>query len=281
MDKTAKRRGLGRGLGALIAGADHSEDIHPTAPLEAQLTSITPNPWQPRRRFTEASIDELADSIRERGIVQPLVVRRKGDAYELIAGERRLRAAERAGLQSVPISVRETTDAEMLEIALVENVQREDLNPIEEALAYRRLADELGLRHEEIAGRVGKDRSTVSNSLRLLALPSEVQEAVEVGRLSAGHARAIAMAGSPEAMLELARRALASKLSVRQTERMAKTNRPRDDKRSPELRDVEERLTRALGTKVRITPKSNVAGTLAIEYFSLDQFDQLLRRFGA
>jgi ParB family chromosome partitioning protein len=223
----------------------------------------------------------LAESIRERGIVQPLIVRRHGDSYQLIAGERRLRAATRVGLDVVPVVVRDASDSDMLEIALIENVQREDLNAIEEAEAYKRLIGELGLRQEGVATRVGKDRSTIANSLRLLQLPDEVREAVAAGLLSAGHARAVAMAGSVDAILALARRVLSQKLSVRQAEKLAKGERAAKPERDPEVRDVEERLTRVLGTKVRVTPKSQVAGTVAIEYFSLDQFDALLRRLGA
>lgn len=286
MEQSNKRRALGRGLGALIPGAPR-ERVEPTppaapepVPTEVRLAEIAPNPWQPRRRFRDESIEELASSIRERGVVQPLIVRRAGTGFELIAGERRLRAATRVGLEKVPVAIRDASDAEMLEVALIENIQREDLNPIEEALAYKRMAEELGLKQEVIATRVGKERSTVANSLRLLQLPPEVQEAVELGKLTAGHARAIAMAGSVEAMIRLARRALEQKLNVRQTERMAKAERPAKKQPSIEVRDLEERLTRALGTRVRIAPHSAVAGSISIDYFSLDQFDQLLRRLG-
>lgn len=284
MDKTTKRQPLGRGLGALIPGADRAAAVTPATPTnELPIGSIVPNPWQPRRRFTDEAIQELADSIRERGIVQPLVVRRAGNHYELIAGERRLRAAGRAGLTTVPVVIRNATDQDMLEVALIENIQREDLNPIEEALAYRRLADELVLTQEEVATRVGKERSTVANSLRLLQLPQPVQEAVEAGQLSAGHARAVAMAGSAAAMIELARKAIAQKLTVRQVERLAQAlKKPATAAKamSPEQRDIEDRLAKALGTKVRITQKSKTAGVVTIEYFSLDQFDGLLRRLG-
>lgn len=284
MEKGGKRLALGRGLGALIPGAERTPT--PAAPrsepTQVAIDAIVANPWQPRRRFTDASIDELAASIREHGVVQPLVVRRVGERYELIAGERRWRASTKVGLKQVPVVVRDTDDDAMLEVALIENIQREDLNPIEEALAYRRLADDLRLTQEAIAERVGKERSTVANSLRLLNLPQEVQEMIELGQISAGHARAVSMAGSEAAIVALARKIVAQKLTVRQAEGLAKGSRkkPGDD-RSPELRDLEDRLTRALGTKVRVTEKNATSGSLTIDYYSLDQFDALLRRFGA
>lgn len=289
MDKSGKRQALGRGLGALIPAAERAATAPtpPTPPADAKPTEaaidlIIPNPWQPRRRFTPEAIDELSNSIREHGVVQPLVVRRAGDRFELIAGERRLRAATQAGLKTVPVVVRDTSDEEMLEVAIIENIQREDLNPIDEALAYRRLADELHLTQEEIATRVGKERPTIANSLRLLHLPQEIQNLVEMGSLSAGHARAVAMAGTSDTMIALARRAVDQKLTVRQVENQAKLSKQKPQpERSLEHRDLEERMTRALGTKVRLSQKSPTAGILTIDYYSLDQLDGLLRRFGA
>src|ERR1700687_856062 len=187
--ENVKRRALGRGLGALIPGADDTDAMGTN--MTVPTSSIHANALQPRQRFSEASIGELAESIREKGILQPLLVRRTRDGFELIAGERRWRAAQRLGIERVPVTVRDATDSESLEMALIENIQREDLNPLEEARAYRRLMEEFHLPHDDIAKRVGKDRSTIANTVRLLQLPDEVQSAIEAGLLSAGHARAL------------------------------------------------------------------------------------------
>jgi ParB family transcriptional regulator, chromosome partitioning protein len=278
MDVMGKRRALGRGLGALIPAAYPPAD----APGETlvPLAAIQPNPLQPRQTFAEDGIDELAESIRQKGILQPLLVRRVSGGYELIAGERRLRAAQRAGLEHVPITVRDIpNDGELLEIALIENIQRENLNPLEEARAYRRLNDEFHLTQDEIAQRVGKDRSTVANTLRLLQLPSQIQRDIERGVLSAGHARALVTAGSDTAKIKLAHEVVTRRLSVRQTERLAKQNG--DALADTEQRAVEERLTEALGTRVRLVPRRDGSGRLEIEYYSLDGLNGLLDRLTA
>jgi len=274
MEMIAKRRALGRGLGALIPGA-YGRDEQAGNTL-APLAAIRPNPFQPRQTFSDPSIDELAESIRQKGILQPLLVRRVNEGYELIAGERRLRAAQRVGLEQVPVSVRDATDSELLELALIENLQREDLNPLEEARAYRRLMDEFALTQEAVAARVGKDRSTVANALRLLQLPDEIKAEIARGALSGGHARALATAGSEAAKVRLAREVIAQRLTVRQTEQLAKrTVHPTAD---AEQLGVEQRLTEWLGTRVRLLPRRDGSGKIEIEYYSLDGLNGLIDR---
>jgi ParB family chromosome partitioning protein len=278
MELIAKRRALGRGLGALIPSAAPTEEEKPT-PTQAALSAIQPNPMQPRQAFAEAGMDELAESIRQKGILQPLLVRRANGGFELIAGERRFRAAQRLGLEHVPVTVRDANDGEMLEMALIENIQRQDLNPLEEARAYRRLSDEFKLTQEEIATRVGKDRSTVANTLRLLQLPQAVQADIERGVLSAGHARALVTLASDTAKVELAREVVTRRLTVRQTEQLAKRNaRPLAD---AEQQAVEQRLTEALGTRVRLLGRRDGSGKIEIEYYSLDGLNGLLDRLSA
>jgi ParB family chromosome partitioning protein len=248
---------LGRGLGALIA---RRESAPPPAPgmLELALDQIAPNPYQPRKTFNEASIDELARSVKQHGIVQPLVVTRAGDKFKLIAGERRFRAAQKAGLATVPVVVKEDLKAgDALQIALIENIQREDLNPIEEAAAYHQLHEEFGLTQEEISRRVGKERSTVANFLRLLKLPESVKRLLASGQLSMGHARALLAVDSAKKQEQFAERVVRRNLNVRQTEMLASESSPKTiDKKEKEkdvfTRDAEEKLQRALRTKVEI-----------------------------
>jgi len=274
MDVMGKRKALGRGIGALIptAAPPVESGSHTLVPLSV----IQPNRLQPRQAFAEDAIAELAESIRQKGILQPLLVRRINGGFELIAGERRFRAAQRAGLDRVPVSVRDADDVEMLEMALIENIQRENLNPLEEARAYRRLMDEFHLTQDEVAQQVGKDRSTVANTVRLLQLPAEVQREIERGTLSAGHARALVTAGPDAAKITLAREVVSRRLTVRQTERLAKQNGTA--LADAEHRAVEARLTEALGTRVRLVPRRNGAGRIEIEYYSLDGLNGLLDR---
>ncbi|MBI3782406.1 MAG: ParB/RepB/Spo0J family partition protein [Deltaproteobacteria bacterium] len=281
MEATTKRRALGRGLGALIP-ADYAKEEAAVAEGPQQtilLADIRPNPLQPRQRFDESAIAELADSIRQKGILQPLLVRHRDNGFELIAGERRYRAAQRAGLSEVPVIVRDVGDTEALELALVENIQRENLNPLEEARAYKRLLEEFRLTQEQIASRVGKDRSTVANTMRLLQLPDAIKADIESGNLSAGHARALIAMSSDVAKLELAREIVSKKLTVRQTEQKTKV-RPATFS-DPEQRAVEERLTVALGTKVRIVMRKAGTGRIEIDYYSLDGLNGLIDRLGA
>ena len=272
----AKRRALGRGLGALIPSTYPEEK---NDQLYVPVAAIQPNPLQPRQAFDQAAIDELAESIRQKGLLQPLLVRRVNGAYELIAGERRWRAAQQLGMDQVPVTVRDCADGELLEMALIENIQRENLNPLEEARAYRRLGDEFKLTQDEIATRVGKDRSTVANTVRLLQLPQEVQREIERGTLSAGHARALVNAGPEAAKVKLAREIVARRLTVRETEKLAKRHAQPDA--DVELRAAEHRLTEALGTRVRLHTRRGGAGKIEIEYYSLEGLNALIDRLSA
>lgn len=273
----ARRKGLGRGLDALIPGAasppdQKPGDQSPWIPVEA----IRPSPYQPREAFAEDSIEELAASIRQKGLLQPLLVRRMGDGYELIAGERRFRAAQRAGLSRVPVAVRDASDRESLELALIENLQRENLNPIEEARAYQRLGDEFGLKHEQIAEQVGKNRSTVTNSLRLLQLPVEIREQIEAGILSAGHARSILALPSAAAQKDAARAVVGKGLTVRDTERLVRQRTRAQTEANQQALEAE--LSRALGTRVRVRQAKGGKGRIEIEYYSLAELDGLVDR---
>ena len=277
----ARRRALGRGLGALIpAPRPTVESAVAEAMSLAPIDAIVPNPYQPRANFAEDAIDELAASIREKGLLQPLLVRRVGHQYQLIAGERRLRAAQRAGLTRLPVSVREADDRESFEIALIENLQRENLNPIEEARAYQRLCDEFGLKQDDVARRVGKNRSTVTNSLRLLQLPSEVRDQIQAGVLSAGHARSLLGLDSHGAQAAVAHDIVRRRLSVRQTEDLVrqKAKRAVNDL---DQQALETELSRALGTRVRLRPTKNGAGKIEIEYYSLAELNGLVNRLTA
>ncbi len=247
-----KRSALGKGIAALIPEGPHPR---PGAGTEVPVAEIRPNPLQPRRQFEKGALDELVASIRTHGLLQPVGVgRAPGGGYHLIAGERRWRAAKLAGLERIPVVLREELgDADRLALALIENLQREDLTPIEEARAYHHLRAELGLSQEEIAGRVGKDRSTVANALRLLQLPLEVQEMVDGGTLSAGHARAVVGVDGRERQIGLAERCVRSGWSVRDLERhLAKPAKRARTEADPETRAAEDRLALALGVKVEI-----------------------------
>ena len=275
MESLAKRRALGRGLGALIPNTFESkEDAAP--PTTVPLAAIHPNPNQPRKAFPDDTIDELARSIEQKGILQPLLVRRSETGFELIAGERRFRAAQRLGLEHVPVVIRDADDDELLELALIENIQREDLNPMEEARAYRRLSDQFGHTQDEIARRVGKERSTVANMLRLLHLPEKIQRALEAGQLSAGHARALVAVAADAVKLELAEQIVDSGLSVREAEALVKRHvKPEPD---ADRAAAEQRLTEALGTRARIVTRKGSRGKIEIEYYSLEELNGLIER---
>jgi ParB family chromosome partitioning protein len=254
-------------------------------PLQVEVERIAPNSLQPRGWFDEAKIDELAASVREQGILQPLVVRHRETGYELIAGERRLRAAVKAGFKTVPVIVREANDHEALQLALVENLQREDLNPVEEARAFERLHDEFGWKQDEIADRVGKSRSTVANSMRLLALPSELQQEIAHGRLSMGQARALLSLERDSLILAAAREVMNKELSARETERLVRRlksdrkNRKETGIADPDIRLVTEKLQRWLGTKVRLLHRAkSTKGRIEIEYYSLADLERIIRR---
>jgi ParB family chromosome partitioning protein len=279
---------LGRGLGALIPQRQESPEVRTSPGLaEILISQIQPNPYQPRKTFNEASIEELARSVREHGIVQPLVVTRVGDKYKLIAGERRFRAAQKAGLTTVPVLIKEMMQAgDELQIALIENIQREDLNPIEEALAYHQLHDDFQLTQEEISKRVGKERSTVANFLRLLKLPDPVKKLLASGQLSMGHARALLAIESARKQEQLAERVVRKNLNVRQTEMLASESSPKAvEKKEKEkdvfTRDAEEKLQRTLRTKVEIDRRRR-GGVIHIRYGSEDELirvvDELMGR---
>ncbi len=274
-----QKKVLGRGLGALIPQRPSDSPSAPAAPantglLMVPVEQIAPNPFQPRKTFNEASIEELARSVAQHGIVQPLVVTRAGEnRYKLIAGERRYRAAQKAGLTTVPVVVKEMMgEGDALQIALIENIQREDLNPIEEALAYHQLHEEFSLTQEEISKRVGKERSTVANFLRLLKLPDSVKKLLAAGQLSMGHARALLAVESTKRQEQLADRVVKKNLNVRQTEMLASESSPKTvEKKEKEkdvfTRDAEEKLQRTLRTKVEIDRKRR-GGVIHIRFSS-------------
>ena len=275
---------LGRGLSALLPGKD---DVpRGTYPREAEIGRLTPSRFQPRRDFSEAALAELARSIREQGIVQPIVVVPRGDKFEIVAGERRWRAASIAGLERVPIAVREkASDRDLLEAALVENLQREDLNILEAAEAYARLREEFDLTQEKIAERVGKDRTTIANSLRILKLSSQVRDKIRSGLLSAGHARALVALASTDDQERLAEEIVRRALSVRQTEkrvaRLAAGDRVVPERRrDPFTRDAEEKLSRHLQTRVRITRRRR-GGRIEIAFGSEEELIGLYERLAA
>jgi ParB family chromosome partitioning protein len=281
-----KRPALGRGLNALIpptASAAPQPAARPLGPpQELDLDLLVPNAQQPRTSIEEGALDELAQSIRANGLIQPIIVRPAGDRYEIVAGERRWRAAQRAGLLKVPVVVRQIDDDRLLQVALIENIQREDLNPVEEAQAYRRLVDDLHLSQEAVAAAVGKERTTVTNYLRLLRLPVEVRNDLGAGTLSMGHARALLALPDEQAQRRVAREVIARSLSVRETEAMVrKETTPVDPapetSADPNTRAAEEQLRTALGTRVRIIRRRR-GGRIEIDFTSEDELQRLFER---
>ena len=290
------RKALGRGIGALFPG-DSTSTTPPdvavpvvTRPSQAggsrpaenlvPIDHVYPNPTQPRKTIAQDALLELTASILQHGIVQPLVVRTAEDGYELIAGERRWRAAKHAGLTEVPVVVRESSDIESFELAIVENVQRQDLSPLEEAHAYCRLMEECGLTQEQVAARVGKNRATVANTIRLLGLPDEVKAQIDGGALSMGHARALLATRSAERQIALARQIVARGISVREVERLAGRNGaskagPKPAKPDVHARALEDELCRLLGTRVRLNQRPK-GGSIEIVYHSADELERLV-----
>ncbi|HTQ58174.1 MAG TPA: ParB/RepB/Spo0J family partition protein [Bryobacteraceae bacterium] len=282
-----QRRALGKGLSALLPTRPtpqpaieppHSGEEVALLPIDA----IDPNPLQPRRIFQHDRIEELAQSIRANGIIQPLVVRRRAERYQLVAGERRWRAARIAGVARVPAVIQEIPDDRLLEITLIENIQREDLNPIETAQAFDRLCRELQLSHEEVGNRTGKDRSTITNLIRLLQLPPDLQQLIGERRLSAGHARCLLTLPTAELQRQVAEKAVAQGWSVRQTERL--TQRLMEDRKPKSIDEVQadpnvkaaiQELERVLGTKVRIVERARQKGRIEIDYYSADDLDRI------
>ncbi|GLC78871.1 ParB/RepB/Spo0J family partition protein [Lacrimispora brassicae] len=306
----AKRTGLGKGLGAIFgdevmesAAEEQEMKKHPKPEqsmgkietgeeeqdrgkgMFLKLSSIEPNHHQPRMDFREESLMELAESMKEYGVLQPLLVQKKGDFYEIIAGERRWRAAKLAGLKEVPVVIREYTKQQSMEIALIENVQREDLNPIEEAKAYQRLMQEFGLKQEEIAARVAKNRVTITNSMRLLKLEKRVQDMLIENQITGGHARALLAIDDPELQFQMAGRIVAESLSVREVEKlvksMSKKREPKEIKEEDEsifliFRELEDRMKTAMGTKVSINRKDRNKGRVEIEYYSEAELERIV-----
>jgi ParB family chromosome partitioning protein len=277
------KKPLGRGLSALLPRESAtSEEVR-----SVEINSIRPSDDQPRTRFDEARLDELALSIKSNGIIQPLLVRRRGGMYELIAGERRWRAAQLAGIKTLPVIIREIPDEKVLELSLIENIQRQELNPIEEARAYRKLISDLNLQHEEVARRVGRDRSVITNYLRILKLPDDIQALVAQEKLSMGHARALLGVETPHLMRTLCQRILQKHWSVRETEdRVRKLNRKAspslsaqvDDRTDPNIRAAEAKLRTHLGRQVKIIQdKSKPSGKLELQYYDSADLDTLFR----
>lgn len=287
-----RRKALGKGIGALLAqrSATREQEAGGSAAPEALRTLpaslIEPNPLQPRTEFDEEKLEELAQSIRANGIIQPLVVRRAGSRYQLVAGERRLRAAQLAGLEEVPVTVRDIPDERLLEITLIENIQREDLNPIEVARAYERLIRDLDLSHEELGKRTGKNRVTITNLLRLLKLPSPLQQLVAGGQLQMGHARALLALPDPNDQMLLAVQIVDQRLSVRQVERMVRQvlkrisegPKPAPPPPDPNVAAAVSELESALGTKVRVVERGNQKGRIVIDYYSLEDLHRIYQR---
>lgn len=293
-------RGLGKGLDALIPeslGSASSKKAEPkirqekTEKLEGEtivnITKVEPNREQPRKNFDEDALEELAESIKQFGLLQPILVQDRKSYYEIIAGERRWRAAKKAGLKEVPVIIKNLTDQEIVEISLIENIQREDLNPIEEAQAYKRLLTEFNLKQDEVADRVSKSRTAVTNSMRLLKLCDEVQQMIINGMISTGHARALIGIEDPEKQYNIAQRIFDEKLSVRDVEKLVKNigkpsttklRKPNETDKSLEIiyQDIEDRLKEKLSTKVSISGKGNGAGKIEIEFYNHDDLDKLV-----
>jgi ParB family transcriptional regulator, chromosome partitioning protein len=279
-----KRKALGKGLSALIPDADEFDDGNEQF-FQCPVEVIEPNPYQPRQTFSPHELEEMVDSVREKGIITPLLVTKTEAGYQLIAGERRWRAAQKAGLRRVPVVVREVSPSESLELALIENIHRKDLNPIEEAVAYAKLLEETRITQDALAKRLGKDRSSITNFLRLLKLPVQIQQDVIDGRLTMGHARLLAGLKNSEDQWTLRNAIIKRGLSVRQSEALAKRGKDSTDTREkgstkdPYLRSLEDNLKRSLGTKVEIKKRGR-KGSLVVHFYSDDELDRLLELLG-
>ncbi|MBQ1172285.1 MAG: ParB/RepB/Spo0J family partition protein [Lachnospiraceae bacterium] len=290
----AKSRGLGKGLDSLIpvGNADgkgkigiNSVPVSEEKPDKmVKITMVEPNRDQPRHKFDEEALNELADSIKQYGIISPIIVQDRKDHYEIIAGERRWRAAKIAGLKEIPVIIKNFTEQEIVEISLIENIQRENLNPIEEALAYKRLLTEFNLKQEEVAQRVSKSRTAVTNSMRLLKLAEEVQQMIIDESLTTGHARALITIEDESQQIEIAKKVVNEKLSVRDIEKLVKDlNKPKKEKKeSKQLKndfiyqDIEEKLKQSLGTKVAVSAKEDGSGKIEIDFYSSEELDRIL-----
>ncbi len=277
-----ERRALGKGLSALIPEKTVEAGSHREEIIYVQSGQIKPNPFQPRENFDQSSIEELAQSIKEKGVIQPLLVRRRGDNYELIAGERRFRASNILGLKEIPVIVRDVSDQDSLELALIENIQREGLNPIEEAHAYQHLMDKFKVTQEKISEVLGKARVTITNTLRLLKLPHEIQEEMKKGRISFAHGRALLEVEDTNQQRKLVQDIISKGLSVRELENLIKSNRPKlikrkigQGQREPLVAILEEQLQHALATKVRIS-KRKKRGHINIEFYSQEDLERIV-----
>jgi ParB family chromosome partitioning protein len=270
------KKGLGKGLGALITTADTGD----TGVKEIRINDIEPNSGQPRKNFNDEKLSQLAESIKQHGVVQPLIIQREDSGYKIVAGERRWRAAKLAGLKTVPVIIRDLSDKQVMEIALIENLQREDLNPIEEAEAYNKLIDDFGMTQEEISNTVGKSRPAIANSLRLLSLQEQIRRKLIEGEISSGHARALLAIESKSLQLKAVDEIIRKKLSVRETELLVKRlNTKKKVKTSKtdeaEYKAIEDRFREVFGTKVKIMNKQK-NGKIVIEYYSLDELDRII-----
>lgn len=286
---TAKRGGLGKGLDSLIKEnkvAKHTAPVKKEAvnagPIMMKINDVEPNRDQPRKHFEEDALLELADSIKQFGILQPLIVQKRNDYYEIIAGERRWRAAKQAGIKEIPVIIKEYTDQEIVEISLIENIQRENLDPIEEAQAYKRLLNEFRLKQDEVAERVSKSRTAVTNSMRLLKLDERVQQMIIDDMISTGHARALLAIEDKEQQYILANKVFDEKLSVRDTEKLVKElKKPKKEKEKPVIQnafvyeDLEERIKSIIGSKVHVNHKANGKGKIEIEYYSDNDLERI------
>ncbi len=274
---------LGKGLSALIPEKEKAA-VNANEILELNIKNIVPNEYQPRKVFNDTALNDLVSSIKEKGVIQPIIVRRSSDsAYELIAGERRWRAATAAGLATIPVIVKDVAPVEALELALIENIQREDLNPLETAEAFQRLIDDFKMTHEDMSKKVGKDRATVTNYLRILKLSSDVKKWIAEGSLSIGHAKALLQIENKQLQVNIARKIIHDGLSVRVTEALCKkaasgiTPAKRVPIKDPQIASLEEKLIQNLGTKVHLKHRSNKkGGKIEIEYYSLEELDRLL-----
>jgi len=287
-----KAKGLGRGLDTLIPASSSKpvkkevvESVEKGPETLVKITKVEPNREQPRKNFDEDALLELAESIKQFGLLQPILVQDRKDYYEIIAGERRWRAAKLAGLKEVPVIIKNLTEQEIVEIALIENIQREDLNPIEEALAYKKLLEEFNLKQDEVAERVSKSRTAVTNSMRLLKLSDEVQQMIIDEMITTGHARALLAVSDPEQQYVLAQRIFDEKLSVRDIEKLVKEiGKPAKVKKDKSIdeslqviyQDISEKLKVKLGTKVNVVPKENGSGKIEIEFYSHDELDRII-----
>lgn len=282
------RKPLGRGLSALLGDAPAIE-AETSGMQEIEIDLVEPNPEQPRTRFVESTLEELAQSIRTNGIVQPVVVRRKEGKYQIVAGERRWRAAQKAGLRKIPVVVKEIADDKLLEIALVENIQRHELNPVEEARAYRKLIDTIGFTQDQLSDRVGKERSLISTSLRILKLSPDLLQLIEEDKISASHGRVLLTSEDLAVQRQVARAIIDFNLSVRETERMIRKLQGKgtvtadkkevSSEKDPNVRAAEDKLRQALGTNVKISPSGkDGAGKIEIDYYNVDELDRLYQR---